>query len=126
SRSSARDRGYLPPWLCGDCNAVPEAEEIRMLTGRTAVPVPKLVFIDAWGAAGAGPGTTWDNRNGFAAEEFEPDGRIDYVFVGYPRDVGVGHVEGAVLVGDEPVDGGWPSGHFRGSARRRLIPVADS
>ena len=32
--------------LCGDFNAVPDAEEIRMLTGLTTVPVAKLVFID--------------------------------------------------------------------------------
>jgi endonuclease/exonuclease/phosphatase family metal-dependent hydrolase len=124
--AETRDRREFPPMLCGDFNAVPDAEEIRMLTGRTTVPVPKLVFIDAWGAAGAGPGTTWDNRNGFAAEEFEPDGRIDYVFVGYPRDVGVGHVEAAALVGDEPVDGVWPSDHFGVCAEVRLEPVINS
>jgi endonuclease/exonuclease/phosphatase family metal-dependent hydrolase len=124
--AETRDRRTFPPVLCGDFNAVPDAEEIRMLTGRTTVPVPKLVFIDAWGAGGTGPGTTWDNRNGFAAEEFEPDGRIDYVFVGYPRDVGVGHVEGATLVGDEPVDGVWPSDHFGVCAEVRLDPVVNS
>jgi endonuclease/exonuclease/phosphatase family metal-dependent hydrolase len=124
--AETRDRREFPPVLCGDFNAVPDAEEIRMLTGRTTVPVPKLVFIDAWGAAGAGSGTTWDNRNGFAAEEFEPDGRIDYVFVGYPRDVGVGHVETASLVGDEPVDGVWPSDHFGVCAEVRLEAVINS
>ena len=81
--AETRDRREFPPVLCGDFNAVPDSEEIRMLTGLTTVPVPKLVFIDAWRAAGDGVGTTWDNRNGFAAEEYEPDGRIDYVFVGY-------------------------------------------
>jgi endonuclease/exonuclease/phosphatase family metal-dependent hydrolase len=124
--AETRDRREFPPVLCGDFNAVPDAEEIRMLTGLTTVPVPKLVFIDAWRAGSDGPGTTWDNRNAFAAEEFEPDGRIDYVFVGYPRDVGVGHVEAAALVGDEPVEGVWPSDHFGVSADVRLIPVVNS
>src|SRR5262245_3048994 len=121
--TETRDRREFPPVLCGDFNAVPDAEEIRMLTGRTTVPVPKLVFIDAWGAAGEGPGTTWDNRNDFAAEDFEPDGRIDFVVVGYQRDVGVGHVERAGLGGDEPVGGVWPSDHFGVCAEVRLEPV---
>jgi endonuclease/exonuclease/phosphatase family metal-dependent hydrolase len=124
--AESRDRREFPPLLCGDFNAVPDSEEIRMLTGLTAVPVPKLVFIDAWRAGGDGPGITWDNRNEFAADEYEPDGRIDYVFVGYPRDVGVGHVESASLIGDAPVDGTWPSDHFGVFADVRLEPVINS
>ena len=92
----------------------------------TTVPVPKLVFFDAWRAGGDGPGTTWDNRNGFAAADSEPDRRIDYVLVGYPRDVGVGHVTAATLVGDEPVGGVWPSDHFGVCADVRLEPVVNS
>src|SRR4029079_2069137 len=124
--AETRERREFPPVLCGDFNAVPDSEEIRMLTGLTTVPVPKLVFIDAWRGCGDGPGPTWDNRNGFAAEEFEPDGRIDYVFVGYPRDVGVGHVEGAVLVGHAAGDGVWPSDHIGVYADVRLEPVVNS
>jgi endonuclease/exonuclease/phosphatase family metal-dependent hydrolase len=108
--TSAR-RGF-PPIVCGDFNADPEADEIRMLTGLTAVPVPRLVFIDAWRAGGTGPGMTWDNRNDFAATDHEPDRRIDYVFVGYPRDAGIGQVVHAELVGTAPVDDVWPSDHF--------------
>ena len=55
---------------------------------------------------------TWDNRNGFAAADFEPDRRIDYVFVGYPRDHGRGQTVHAELIGTEPVAGVWPSDHF--------------
>ncbi len=106
-------RRSYPPVLCGDLNADPEAEEIRMLTGLTTVPVPRLVFIDAWRAADpdSGPGWTWDNRNPFAALDHEPDRRIDYVLVGYPRDGGRGQAVAARRIGAAPVDGVWPSDH---------------
>lgn len=110
--AETRAARQFPPILCGDFNADPESDEIRMLTGLCAVPVPKLVFIDAWRAAGSGSGITWDNRNPFAAVDCEPDRRIDYVFVGYPRDHGLGQIVGAALLGTEPVDGIWPSDHF--------------
>jgi endonuclease/exonuclease/phosphatase family metal-dependent hydrolase len=42
----------FPPILCGDLNADPASDEIRMLTGRSDPPVPKLVFHDAWEVAG--------------------------------------------------------------------------
>lgn len=106
------ERRAFPPIVCGDMNADPESDEMRMLTGLAAVPVPKLVFIDAWRAGGSGPGMTWDNRNGFAAHDHEPDRRIDYVLVGYPRDAGAGRTGAARLLGTEPVGGVWPSDHF--------------
>ena len=52
-----RPRDY-PPILSGDMNAAPDSDEIRILTGRTAVAVPKLVFHDAWEVAGDG---CWDD-----------------------------------------------------------------
>ncbi|MBM3659921.1 MAG: endonuclease [Actinobacteria bacterium] len=105
------DRRTYPPIVCGDFNADPDSEEIRMMTGLTAVPVPGLVFIDGWRAGGTGVGSTWDNRNRHAAADFEPDRRIDYVLVGYPRTAGIGQVVDARLVGDAPVGGVWPSDH---------------
>jgi endonuclease/exonuclease/phosphatase family metal-dependent hydrolase len=110
--AETRDARSYPPVLCGDFNADPESEEMRMLTGLTSVPVPKLVFIDAWRAGGEGPGITWDNRNAFAAVDCEPDRRIDYILVGYPRDHGLGQIFHAELVGDRPVAGVWPSDHY--------------
>ena len=107
-----RERREFPPILCGDFNAAPESEEMRMLTGLTSVPVPKLVFIDAWKAGADGPGMTWDNRNPFAAADVEPDCRIDYVLVGYPREHGIGQVTEARVIGNVPIDGVWPSDHF--------------
>ena len=106
------DRSY-PPLLCGDFNAEPGSEEIRMVTGLTTAAVPKLVFLDAWRAGGdGGPGFTWNNANPFAAVDCEPNRRIDYVFVGYPRDHGAGQVVAARVEATDPVDGVHPSDHY--------------
>lgn len=101
-----------PPILCGDFNANPDSEEIRMLTGQTTCAVEGLVFLDAWRVAGGeGDGLTWDNKNPYAVLELEPNRRIDYVLVGYPGTAGRGHVCHAEVTGDEPVHGVWPSDH---------------
>jgi endonuclease/exonuclease/phosphatase family metal-dependent hydrolase len=109
----------FPPVLCGDFNADPDSDEIRKLTGKAAVPVPKLVFRDAWTATHANSrgsqdedGVTWSNTNPFAAVALEYDRRIDYVFVGWPKTGGRGQVVGCEVVGNEPVAGVWPSDHF--------------
>jgi endonuclease/exonuclease/phosphatase family metal-dependent hydrolase len=102
----------FPPIVAGDFNAVDDADEIRMLTGRAAVPVPGLAFHDAWDAAGdGGPGYTWVNANPWARQDLEPDRRIDYVFAGLPRKGGAGHLVACRLVG-QPVDGLYPSDHL--------------
>jgi endonuclease/exonuclease/phosphatase family metal-dependent hydrolase len=109
--SAAVDHG-VPPILAGDFNAVPDADEIRMVTGRTAVPVSGLAFHDAWEVGGdGGPGHTWLNANPWARQDLEPDRRIDYIFAGFPRKGGVGHVLSCRLVG-QPVDGLYPSDHL--------------
>ena len=100
------------PIVCGDFNAMPESEEIRMLTGHTSCPVDGLVFRDAWGDFGDGHGHTWDNVNPHAAVELERTERIDYIFTGEPRGDGAGHVTGVELAGNRPIDGVWPSDHF--------------
>jgi endonuclease/exonuclease/phosphatase family metal-dependent hydrolase len=102
----------FPPIVCGDFNADPGADEVRMLTGRAAVPVPRLVFIDAWDAAGTGPGFTWSNDNPFAARDLEPDRRIDYVLVGWPKVRGAGHVVEARVAAIDAIDGVYPSDHY--------------
>jgi endonuclease/exonuclease/phosphatase family metal-dependent hydrolase len=106
------DGRTYPAILCGDLNADPIADEIRMLTGRAAVPVPRLVFFDAWEVAGEGPGYTWSNANPFAARDLEPERRIDYVLVGWPKERGAGHVVAATVEGIEPVNGVHPSDHY--------------
>jgi endonuclease/exonuclease/phosphatase family metal-dependent hydrolase len=104
----------FPPIVCGDFNAAPESDEVRMMTGRAAVPEDRLVFHDAWEAAGdraADPGYTWRNENPFARLDLEPDRRIDYVFVGWPKTGGVGHAVGCRVFGTEPVGGVVGSDH---------------
>jgi endonuclease/exonuclease/phosphatase family metal-dependent hydrolase len=102
----------MPPILAGDFNAAPDSDEIRMLTGRAAVPVPGTAFQDAWEIAGdGGPGHTWVNANPWARADLEPDRRIDYVFAGFPRLGGAGHVTACRLAGT-PVGALWPSDHL--------------
>ena len=111
-RAAARGAYWVaPPILCGDLNATPTSDEVRMLTGRSAVPAPPLVFHDAWEVAGRGPGSTWSNANPFAARALEPDRRIDYVLVGWPHAGGRGHVVRAELLGTEPRNGIHGSDH---------------
>lgn len=71
--------------VCGDFNAGPDSDELRMLTGRSAPAVPGMVFYDAWEVAGDGsPGFTWSNRNPLAAVGLYPDRRFDYIFSAWP------------------------------------------
>lgn len=109
--AEGREDRVFPAVVGGDFNAAPEADEIRMLTGLTTVPVRGQVFVDAWAARGAGPGLTWDTRNPFAAAEHEPSRRIDYVLVGMPGPGGVGEVLAVDRFADGPVGGIWPSDH---------------
>ena len=104
----------FPAVLCGDLNAPPDADEIRMLTGQAAVPVPGVIFRDAWTVAGdGGGGATIAARNSYNAAALEPDARIDYVLVGWPKLGGCGHVVHAEVAGDEPRnDGLFGSDHF--------------
>lgn len=114
------ERRY-PAVLCGDFNAEPDSDEIRMLTGKTSLPVPKVFFHDAWIVAGSAggdddggtrAGVTWANTNPYAKLDLEHDRRIDYVFAGWPKAGGVGQVLDCQVVGREPVAGVWPSDHF--------------
>ncbi len=90
-----------PIVVCGDFNAGPDSDEIRMLTGRTVTAAPGLVFYDVWELAGDGTaGVTWSNR--------QPAG-------------GSGHVPGPATSPDhvphqrtphrQPARRGWPSPH---------------
>jgi endonuclease/exonuclease/phosphatase family metal-dependent hydrolase len=89
-----------PVVVCGDFNAGPDSDEIRMLTGRSATAAPGMVFYDAWEVAGDGsPGVTWSNRNPLAAIGLYPDRRFDYIFSAWPRRGGVGHPTRCTLLG---------------------------
>jgi endonuclease/exonuclease/phosphatase family metal-dependent hydrolase len=92
-----------PTVVCGDFNAGPDSDEIKMLTGRSAVPEEGLVFYDAWEIAGDGtPGYTWSNRNPLAAVSLYPDRRFDYILSAWPRLSGVGHPTSCSLLGVRP------------------------
>ncbi len=116
-RSRAEGPHPYPPILCGDLNAAPDSDEVRMLTGRTAIPDPGCVFHDAWEVAGqpspsSEDGMTWSNANPYARLDLEPDRRIDYVLVGWPKVGGAGHVTRCTVEGLEPVDSVVPSDHL--------------
>jgi endonuclease/exonuclease/phosphatase family metal-dependent hydrolase len=112
---AARPRSF-PAVLCGDLNADATSDEIRMLTGHAAAPVPGVMFRDAWIATShldTDPsGRTIANTNPYVAATLDRDRRIDYVMVGTPKLGGVGHVLDARVAGDAPVNGVWPSDHF--------------
>ena len=89
-----------PIIVCGDFNAGPDSDEIRMLTGRSAAASPGMVFYDSWELGGDGsPGYTWSNHNPLAAIGLYPDRRFDYVFSAWPRRGGVGHPLSCALLG---------------------------
>jgi endonuclease/exonuclease/phosphatase family metal-dependent hydrolase len=89
-----------PIVVCGDFNAGPDADELRMLTGRSETVQPGLVFYDAWEIAGDGsPGHTWSNANSLAAIGLYPDRRFDYVLSAWPQLGGVGHPTHCEILG---------------------------
>lgn len=103
----------FPAVLVGDLNAEPASDEIRMLTGRAAVPVSGVVFRDAWERAGpGGPGHTMADDNPFSAAGLDGQYRIDYVLVGHPKLGGCGHPRRTWIFGNEPVEGVFGSDHY--------------
>ena len=106
-------RRSRPTILCGDFNADPDSDEIRLLTGKSAPAVPDLVCYDAWDTAGTGgPGHTWARANPWAAPVLWPDRRIDHVFSAWPRRGGAGHPVHCEVIGTEAVEGVVPSDHY--------------
>lgn len=103
----------FPPILCGDFNAEPMSDEIRMITGLTTSPVPGLALLDAWAVCHPDKlGFTWNTENPFVAETHEPNRRIDYIFAGLPTHSGAGQFLDCRIAGNLPIDGTWPSDHF--------------
>jgi endonuclease/exonuclease/phosphatase family metal-dependent hydrolase len=95
--------GRYPTVLCGDFNAGPDSDEIRMLTGKAATAAEGLVFYDAWEIAGEeNPGYTWSNSNPLAAVGMYPDRRFDYVLSAWPRLGAAGHPTSCRLLGVVP------------------------
>ncbi len=113
-------QGPVPPILCGDYNAIPSADEIRMMTGETTVAVDGLYFFDAWSASGqTEPGFTWDRANSLTHKALQPNRRLDYIFVGEPATDGAGHILATELFATTPTDGLFASDHFGLSTQLR-------
>ncbi|MEX1104630.1 MAG: endonuclease/exonuclease/phosphatase family protein [Ilumatobacteraceae bacterium] len=106
------DPDVEPPVVVGgDFNAPPDSDEIRLLTGRRAAPIPNLVLSDTWAHVGTGPGVTWRDDNPYQGSTAWPNRRLDYVFVSWPRPKPLGNPVAAHLAGLENVDGVHPSDH---------------
>jgi len=105
--------GDLPPVLTGDLNAVPDSDEIRKMTGRSAPYVAGRVWTDAWEQVGDGPGLTWSEESPYVNTSAWPNRRLDYVMIGLPRkNRPRGNPIRAERFGREPIDGVVPSDHF--------------
>lgn len=106
--------GSFPPVVAGDFNAEPDSDEIRLFEGyKTAPAVAGQVLMDAWRYTETIPGATWDHRNNpYVAARLTASARPDYVFIGPAGPDGAGHVQSIQIIGNEPVDGVWPSDHY--------------
>ena len=95
----------LPADPGGDFNADPDSDEIRCVVDRPIASaearVPRRVAWPA-GLRLQRHGATWTNANPYARLDLEPDRRIDYVFVGWPKAGGAGHVTRCTVEGLEP------------------------
>ncbi|MFN3255042.1 MAG: endonuclease/exonuclease/phosphatase family protein [Ilumatobacter sp.] len=103
----------LPLIIGADLNAVPDTDEVRMLTGRRD-GVTGIVFSDAWEQAGTPgeSGATWIADNPHAATSAWPNRRLDYLLVAWPRPKPVGNPIRTWLTGRPGIDGVWPSDHL--------------
>jgi endonuclease/exonuclease/phosphatase family metal-dependent hydrolase len=101
----------LPMIVGGDFNAVPDSDEIRLLTGRRAGAPRNLVLSDAWEQVGEGAGLTWRDDNPYQTITAWPRRRLDYVFVSWPRPKPVGNPVAAHLAGVDDRYGIVPSDH---------------
>ena len=82
------------------------------MVGSAPVHVPKMVFYDALAMRATGDRATFSERNPFAAVGMYPEKQLDHIFSHWPKAHGAGHPVSAAVIGDEPVDGVWPSDHF--------------
>lgn len=102
------NRGERPLVIAGDFNDLPESEAIRAITGAG--------FVDAWAAAGVGPGYTNDRDDlDLEGATAAANQRIDYIFIRPGRRAKTQPVEARLFL-DRPArsnDGYlWASDHF--------------
>jgi endonuclease/exonuclease/phosphatase family metal-dependent hydrolase len=108
----SRPRSF-PAVLLGDLNADPDSDEVRILTGQRAAPVPGVMFRDVWTWVGNDDrAPTWSNNNPFAAASLDLDRRIDHILVAAPKAGGCGQPLAAWIIGDRPIDDMYGSDHF--------------
>ena len=104
----------LPVIVGADLNAVPDSDEVRLLTGRSP-GVDSIVFTDVWEQVGNGPGHTWRAENPYSTDSAWPNRRLDYLLTSWPRPKPVGNPTRVWNVATKPleVDGVsvWPSDH---------------
>jgi endonuclease/exonuclease/phosphatase family metal-dependent hydrolase len=108
----------LPLILGADLNAVPDSDEVRLLTGRSP-GVDGIVFSDVWEQVGNGPGHTWRAENPYSTDSAWPNRRLDSLLVSWPRPKPVGNPTRVWNVATAPVDVSdgvgdelvWPSDH---------------
>jgi len=101
------------PLLLADLNSRPSSDEVRMLTGETAVPVDGLVFQDAWTLGSDGStGFTTSEKNVYADDWPWVPKRIDYVLCGIRNGRPFFRVRHCELGGLGAVDDICPSDHY--------------
>jgi endonuclease/exonuclease/phosphatase family metal-dependent hydrolase len=105
----------LPVVIGADLNAVPDSDEVRLLTGRTTGS-DGVVLSDVWEHVGpggrfGGEGATWRGDNPHTVHSAWPNRRLDYVLVSWPRPRPRGNPVAAWLAGTEAVEGVHPSDH---------------
>lgn len=102
--------------LCGDFNAVPEADEIRFLQGLTSLEGRRTYWQDAFAALHPGQaGPTWCAANPYTEQLgwFPRDRRLDYVFVSPQTREGRARLQSCDIVCAAPAtDGTYPSDHY--------------
>jgi endonuclease/exonuclease/phosphatase family metal-dependent hydrolase len=93
----------LPVVVGADLNAVPDSDEVRLLTGRRG-GVDGIAMSDAWEQVGDGAGPTWRRDNPHTIDSAWPNRRLDYLLVSWPRPNPVGNPRASWLVGTGPVE----------------------
>ncbi len=125
--AAARAYGGEVRIVGGDFNAGPDTDELRFLTGQHTLDGQRAVWQDAFATVRPGePGFTWARRNPQTAElaHHALDRRIDFILVSPERRGGVGRVEDARVVLDEPgATGVHASDHFGVVADVALTPA---
>jgi len=101
----------LPLIVGADLNAVPDTDEVRTATGRSA-GVDGIVFSDVWDQVGEGPGHTWLRDCPYSADSAWPNRRLDYLLVSWPRPKPTGNPIRTWTVGRRDAGDVWPSDHL--------------